>query len=121
MPTYIAKLSEEGLDLFIADFRGQSTDEDFAVTGLGLLWVDLFVVDDVIAGGDDLIDRVGILVHDEGKSSRATRVGICLDVYALDLTILAKVFLQFLCSRGWKKTALVNLMGFSSYEICGLK
>lgn len=100
IPTHIAKLSEEGLDLFVADLSGQSSDEDLAVAGLGLLWVDLLVVDDVIAGGDDLIDRVGILVHDEGESSRATGVGVCLDVYALDLTILAEVFLQFLCSTG---------------------
>lgn len=92
----VAKLSEEGLDLLIADLGGQSTDEDLAVAGLGLLGVDLLVVDNMVAGGHDLVDRIGALVHDEGESSRAARVGVCLDVYALDLTVLAEVFLQFL-------------------------
>lgn len=119
--TYVAKLSEEGLDLLIADLGGQSTDEDLAVAGLGLLGVDLLVVDNMVAGGHDLVDRIGALVHDEGESSRAARVGVCLDVYALDLTVLAEVFLQFLC--GWakgfvegKRIQLVNV--FDPLQVC---
>lgn len=66
---------------------------------LRLLRVHLLVVDDVVAGGDDLVDRVRALVHDEREAARAARVRVSLDVYALDITVLAKVFLQFLCSE----------------------
>lgn len=111
--TYVAKLSEEGLDFLIADLRGQTTDKDFAVARFGLLRVDLLVIDDMIASGDHFIDRVGTFVHDEGEASRATSVGVGFDIYALDITVLTEMFLEFLYAsqRGKRKNGLGMLIG----------
>jgi hypothetical protein len=95
--TYVAKLREVCLNFVIADFWNESSDENLASSGLGLLRVDLLVVDNVIAGSDNLIDRIGGLVNDEGESTRATGCGVGLDIDAVDFAILTKVIAQLLC------------------------
>lgn len=93
---YVSELSEVSLDLIVADFRDQSSDEDLSGACLGLLWVDLLVVDDVITGSDNLVNGVGDLVDDECEPTRATGGGVCLDVDALNLSVLAEVIAELL-------------------------
>lgn len=70
--SYVSELSEERFDLLVADLCRQAADENFAVPGLGLLRVDLLVVDDVLGNGGHLVDRLGRTVHNERESSRAS-------------------------------------------------
>lgn len=63
---------------------------------LGLLGVDLLAVDDVLLGGADLVDRFRGGEHDEGESSGAAGLWVCLNIDAFDLTELAKMISQLL-------------------------
>lgn len=92
-------MTEVSFNLIIADLRDQTANEDLSGARLGLLRVDLLVVDDVIASRDDFIDRVGDLVDDECEPSRATGGWVCLHVDALNLSVLAEVIAQFLCGK----------------------
>lgn len=120
--SYVSELSEVRLDLIIADLRNQSTNEDLASARLSLLRVNLLVVDDVIASSDDLIDGVSRLVDDEGEPSRASGGGVCLDVDALDLTILPEVIAEFLCEKGEENKVSSSLIRSIAFKLtlCGL-
>jgi hypothetical protein len=95
--TYVSELSKVRLDLIVADFGNQSTDEDLSSACLGLLGVNLLVVNDVITGSDNFVDGIGDLVDDEGEASRTSSGGICLNVDALNLSVLSEVIAKFLC------------------------
>lgn len=47
--------------------------------------------------GPHLVDCFRIAEHDECKAPRPSCVGVCLHVYALDLSIFAEVFSELLC------------------------
>lgn len=49
-----------------------------------------------------LVNGFCVAEHNEGKSSRPACVGVCLDVYALNVAIFTEVFPQLLCGE-WRK------------------
>lgn len=97
--TYGSVLAEVGADLVVADLGGQSADKDLALARLGLLGVDLLVVDDVVAGRGHLLDGLRRTEHDERKATRAASLWVCLNVNTLNVSVLAEVFAQLL----WRK------------------
>jgi hypothetical protein len=94
--TYVAELTEVSLNFVIADLGDESSNEDLSGASLGFLGVNLLVVDDVITGSDNLVDGVGCLVDDESESARAPSGWVCLDVDALNFSVLAEVIAEFL-------------------------
>jgi len=92
-------LSKVGLNLIIADFWNESADKDLSGACLGFLGINLLVVDDVIASGNDFINGICLLVDDEGESTGTSSCRVCLDVDALNFAILTKVIAQFLCKK----------------------
>lgn len=95
--THVSVLREISFNFFIADFGDKSSDEDLSSACLCLLWIDLFVVNNVIAGGDDFINGIGRLVDDESKATGSSSCWIGLDIDALNFTILAEVIAELLC------------------------
>lgn len=98
-------MSEEGLNLVVADLWSQTAHENLAVASLGFLGVHLLVVDDVVSGNDDLVDGICLVVDDECEATGASGGGVGLDIYALNVAILTEVIAQLLCGKG--KTTLV--------------
>lgn len=95
--THVSELSEVSLNFIIADLRNQSADENLSGASLSLLGVNLLVVDDVITSLDDFVNGIGILVDDEGETARATGGRICLNVDAVNFSVLTKVITKLLC------------------------
>lgn len=94
MNTHRAELAEERLDLVVADLRRQAAYKDLAVAGLGLLRVDLLLVDDVLARLRHLVQRVGVGEHNEGEAAAAPRLRVGLHVDALDFAVVEEVLAQ---------------------------
>lgn len=113
--TYVSELSEECFDFIVTDLCGKSTNEDFAMTGLCLFRVDLFVVDDVLGHSCDFIDRFGGSVYDECETTGAASLWIGLHIYAFNITILSEMFTQFLC--GWNDGNEIKLANWHKMEM----
>uniref|UniRef100_A0A2M3YZN1 Uncharacterized protein n=1 Tax=Anopheles braziliensis TaxID=58242 RepID=A0A2M3YZN1_9DIPT len=92
----VAKLSEEYFNFFIAYLRRKTTNKNFPVTSLRLLGIDLFVVDDMITGRHDLLDRIGVFINDKGEASRPARVWIRLHIDAFYVAVSTEVFFKIL-------------------------
>lgn len=128
--TYITKLWEEVFNVVVRQFCREAADEDFTVSGLCFLRIDLLVIDYVISGWHDLrgkkkslgyyakqfhtllclyyflfsylglikinrrkylVESFGLGEYDEGETPRSPRIGICLNINTLNISICAKV------------------------------
>lgn len=103
---YVSELSEECFDFVVADFGGESTDEDFAMTSLRLFRIDFLVVDDVLGDSCDFIDGFSGAVYDECEATGAASLWIGFHIYAFNITVLSEMFAQFLCK--WKKISFIS-------------
>lgn len=97
--THRSKLAEESLDLVIADLGRQATHKDLALARLGLLGIDLLVVDYMVACGGHLFDGLRRAEDNECKATGAASLWVCLNVNTIDVSVLAKVFPELLCGR----------------------
>ena len=67
-------------------------NEAFTLSGLGLFGINLYVVDDVFAGGIDFANGIGTFENDESKVTRTACLWICLDIDGFSSAIFANSF-----------------------------
>lgn len=90
--SYRAELREIVLDVIISQFRCKSTYKDLSMSRFGFLGINFLVVNSVFTGSHNFIDRFGFLKDYESEAPRPSGCGICLNINAIYLTILSKMF-----------------------------